>query len=101
MGGSLSDSLNESSLRQLARLACIELDAEELDRLPARFHSILGLIDRLQQVDTQGVKPLAQSFDLTLRLRDDEITTRDQRALFQSLAPEVADGLYLVPRVIE
>ncbi|WP_297449418.1 Asp-tRNA(Asn)/Glu-tRNA(Gln) amidotransferase subunit GatC [Ferrovum sp.] len=97
----MSDSLNESSLRQLARLACVELSAEELARLPTQFHSILGLIDRLQQVDTRGVKPLAQSFDLTLRLRDDEITTRDQRELFQSLAPEVADGLYLVPRVIE
>ncbi|WP_297477360.1 Asp-tRNA(Asn)/Glu-tRNA(Gln) amidotransferase subunit GatC [Ferrovum sp.] len=97
----MSDSLNESSLRHLARLACIELSAGELDHLPAQFHSILGLIDRLQQVDTQGVKPLAQSFDLPLRLREDEITTRDRRARFQSLAPEVADGLYLVPRVIE
>ncbi len=97
----MSESLNESSLQVLARLAGLELDATERARLPGQFDSILTLIERLQSVDTRGVEPLAQAFDHCGRLRDDEVTGQDQRAAFQSLAPEMAQGLYLVPRVIE
>ncbi|NDU87866.1 MAG: Asp-tRNA(Asn)/Glu-tRNA(Gln) amidotransferase subunit GatC [Ferrovum sp.] len=101
MGGVLSDPLNETSLHQLARLACIQLTEQELAVLPQQFDSILGLIDQLQAVDTHGVEPLAQAFDMPVRLRADEVTAKNQRELFQSLAPEVEKGLYLVPKVIE
>lgn len=97
----MSESLNESSLTVLARLSGLELTTEELARLPAQFDSILALIERLQQVNTQAVEPLAQAFDHCVRLRPDEVTSQDQRALFQPLAPEMADGLYLVPKVME
>ncbi len=39
--------------------------------------------------------------DITLPLRDDAVTEGDRHALYQALAPAVAGGLYLVPRVIE
>jgi aspartyl-tRNA(Asn)/glutamyl-tRNA(Gln) amidotransferase subunit C len=44
---------------------------------------------------------MAHAQDLTLRLRDDVVTEADQHALFQSVAPRVERGLYLVPKVIE
>jgi len=55
----------------------------------------------MQAVDTDGVEPMSHAQDLVLRLRDDEVTESDQRALFHSVAPQVEDGLYLVPKVIE
>jgi aspartyl-tRNA(Asn)/glutamyl-tRNA(Gln) amidotransferase subunit C len=44
---------------------------------------------------------MSHSQDLTQRLREDVVTETDQRELFQSVAPAVEDGLYLVPKVIE
>jgi len=47
------------------------------------------------------VEPMAHPLDLAARLREDVVTERDQREKFQSVAPAVEGGLYLVPRVIE
>lgn len=55
----------------------------------------------MDEVDTRSVEPLAHPLDLSARLRPDQVTESDQRDLFQSIAPEVERGLYLVPKVIE
>ena len=55
----------------------------------------------MQAVDTSAIQPMSHAQDLTQRLRDDVVTESDQRELFQSVAPQVEAGLYLVPRVIE
>jgi aspartyl/glutamyl-tRNA(Asn/Gln) amidotransferase C subunit len=57
--------------------------------------------EEMQAVDVSGVEPMAHAQDVTLRLRDDAVTEADQHALFQSVAPRVERGLYLVPKVIE
>ena len=55
----------------------------------------------MNQVDTTGVQPLSNPLDSRQRLRADEVTETDQRDKFQNIAPDVAEGLYRVPRVIE
>lgn len=62
---------------------------------------ILEMVDRLQAVNTDGVAPLSHPLDATQRLRADEVTETNQRDTFQACAPETAEGLYLVPRVVE
>jgi aspartyl-tRNA(Asn)/glutamyl-tRNA(Gln) amidotransferase subunit C len=52
-------------------------------------------------VDTTGVEPMAHAVDVMQRLREDRVTETDEHELFQSIAPQVEDGLYLVPKVIE
>ncbi len=59
------------------------------------------MIDELNAVDTKGVVPMAHAQDLMLPLREDAVTEGDQHELFQSVAPAVERGLYLVPKVIE
>lgn len=100
-GGPVSESLNETTLRALAHLSGLELQDDDLKTMLPQFDSILTLIDRLQQVDTHGVAPLAQAFDLGVRLRDDEVTSHDGRERLAPLAPEMDEGLYLVPNVME
>jgi aspartyl-tRNA(Asn)/glutamyl-tRNA(Gln) amidotransferase subunit C len=78
-----------------------DLDPAEQATLQADLNAVLGLIDRLQSVDTQGVAPLTHPQALALRLRDDAVTESDSRAALQAGAPKVESGLYLVPRVIE
>ena len=67
----------------------------------AQLTGIFGLIEDMQAVNTDGVEPMSHAQDVMLRLRDDEVTESDQHALFQSIAPQVEAGLYLVPKVIE
>lgn len=94
-------SLNADAVRRLATLARLDLDPAEQVALQADLNAVLGLIDRLQSVDTQGVAPLTHPHALALRLRGDAVSESDARAALQAGAPKVEAGLYLVPRVIE
>jgi aspartyl-tRNA(Asn)/glutamyl-tRNA(Gln) amidotransferase subunit C len=94
-------SLTPDDVRRLARLARIEIEAEESDAVLERLNGVLGLVDEIRRVDTQGIEPMAHALDVTQRLRADEARAPDEREAYQSVAPAVQDGLYLVPKVIE
>jgi len=66
-----------------------------------QLSGIFALIQKMQVVDTAGIEPMSHAQDVVLRLRDDVVTESDQHELFQSVAPKVQAGLYLVPKVIE
>jgi len=98
-------SLSHDQIRRIARLARIAVGTEEAEAVRERLNRVLGLIDQLQAVDTAGIEPMSHALDAHLprgqRLRPDAVTEADQRAQFQSGAPAVEGGLYLVPKVIE
>ena len=94
-------SFSPDDVARLARLARIDVDADAAADLCAKLDAIFGLIDALQSIDTAGIAPMAHAQDVAMPLRDDRVTTEDRRALYQAQAPAVADGLYLVPKVIE
>ena len=93
--------LSLEEIHRLARLARLELSTAEADDMRAQINGILAMIDEMRAVDTTGVAPMSHPQEVTQRLREDRVTETDQRELFHSLAPEVEDGLYLVPKVIE
>ena len=93
--------LSSEEVRRIAELARIGIGDTEAAAVQAQLNDIFGLIGRMQKVDTEGVAPMSHGQDLKLRLRDDAVTERDQRVRFQSVAPRVEQGLYLVPKVIE
>jgi aspartyl-tRNA(Asn)/glutamyl-tRNA(Gln) amidotransferase subunit C len=94
-------SLDHDQVRRLARLARIAIRPDESEAVLERLNRVLGLIEEMRRVDTTGVEPMAHAQDLVQRARDDKITESDQHNLFQSVAPAVEGGLYLVPKVIE
>ena len=94
-------SLTPEAVQRLATLARIDLGDQEQTALLADLNSVLGLIDRLQAVDTRSVAPLTHPLEMALRLREDAVTETDARASLQAGAPLVESGLYLVPKVIE
>ena len=93
--------LTLDDVQRIAQLARIDIAADEAGELLNRMTGIFGLIEEMQAVDTEGVEPMSHAQDLMLRLREDVVTETDQHALFQSIAPQVEAGLYLVPKVIE
>ena len=94
-------SLNLEQVTRIARLARIELSAAETETTRDQLNGILGFIEQLQSVDTDGIAPMAHAVDVVQRLREDKVSETDQRTAFQAVAPEVEAGLYLVPKVIE
>lgn len=94
-------SLKPEDVQRLATLARIDLDPPQQAALQADLNAVLGLIDRLQSVDTRSVEPLTHPLDIALRLREDAVTEADARAALQAGAPLIEAGLYLVPKVIE
>jgi aspartyl-tRNA(Asn)/glutamyl-tRNA(Gln) amidotransferase subunit C len=98
-------SLSQDQIARVARLARIALRPEESGAVLERLNRVLGLIDQMQAVDTSGIAPMSYPLDAVMtavqRLRPDAVTEADLRELYQSVAPAVEDGLYLVPKVIE
>jgi aspartyl-tRNA(Asn)/glutamyl-tRNA(Gln) amidotransferase subunit C len=94
-------SLTATDVARIADLARIELEPSETTEVLSRLNAILGLIETMNAVDTAGIEPMSHTQEMSLRLRDDVVTDSDSRALFQSIAPQVDAGLYLVPKVIE
>lgn len=94
-------SLSADQVNQVAHLARLEIRDEQVEQYADQLTRILDLVDQLQQVDTQGVVPMAHPLSMVQRLRPDEVTQVDQREFFPSIAPAVEDGLFLVPKVIE
>ena len=94
-------SIDEGELARIAELARLHIDGSELPALTRRLDDILGMVETLQRADTEGVAPLSNPLDAHQPLRADVVTEGDRRDEFQSIAPAVENGLYLVPKVIE
>ena len=93
--------LSREQVARIAQLARLELAPAEAEAMHAELNAILAVVDRLGQVDTAGIEPMAHPQEAIQRLREDRVTEADRRADYQAVAPAVEDGLYLVPKVIE
>lgn len=93
--------VSHAEVERIARLARLRIDPAELDDRARDLARILDLFDRLAAVDTRGVEPLSHPVAASQRLRPDEVTESVDRAALQQGAPEVEDGMYVVPCVIE
>ena len=94
-------SLTKTDIEKIAWLARLAIAEEDIPHYASELSNILALVEQMNAVDTKGILPLAHPLEITTRLRKDQITEQDQREQFQSIAPEVENGHYLVPKVIE
>jgi len=94
-------SVSPEQVRHIAKLARIAMSDEELDRLVPELNNILGWVEQLGEVDTNGVEPLTAVIDQKLRLRDDVVTDGNIRDEVLANAPEAQHGFFAVPKVIE
>jgi aspartyl-tRNA(Asn)/glutamyl-tRNA(Gln) amidotransferase subunit C len=94
-------SLDEGDVKRIARLARLEISADDGPRYAHDLSAILAFVEQMATVDTAAVVPMAHPLDAVQRLRDDVVTEENAREAFQAVAPRVERGLYLVPKVIE
>lgn len=94
-------SAEDFDIRYVARLARIELTPEEQRRLGAQLGQILGYVDKLKEVNVEGVEPTAHAFPMANVTRPDETRPSFSREDALRNAPKAASGLFVVPKIVE
>ena len=95
-------SLTSKEIETIAGLARLALRPDEIPVYADSLSRILGMVGQLDKADTARVEPMAHPLTGQVqRLREDDISSGNERDLYQRNAPQVEAGLYLVPKVIE
>jgi aspartyl-tRNA(Asn)/glutamyl-tRNA(Gln) amidotransferase subunit C len=92
---------DNDEIKKIAHLARININKNEADKVGEKLEGILGLIDQMTQVNTDGIEPMAHALDITKPLREDKVTEVDIRKKSLKLSNETHQSLFIVPRVIE
>ena len=88
-------------VNKVAMLARIKLTENEAKELGPQLSGILGYIETLSEVNTEGVPATAHPHDAAMPLRANVVTNSNRRDELQAPAPKTESGLYVVPKVIE
>ncbi|GAA0581841.1 Asp-tRNA(Asn)/Glu-tRNA(Gln) amidotransferase subunit GatC [Caenispirillum bisanense] len=94
-------SLDNTTVRNIAFLARIEVPDAELPQLAEQLTAILGFVEQLGEVDTQGVEPMTSVTDMALRWRDDVVSDGGIQQKVLANAPDAIEGFFTVPKVVE
>ncbi|MEF3075042.1 Asp-tRNA(Asn)/Glu-tRNA(Gln) amidotransferase subunit GatC [Methylobacter sp. Wu1] len=94
-------SLTTDDVKKIAHLARLGIDESDIESYAKDLSRMLDLMTQMSELNTDDVIPMAHPMDQVQRLRPDTVTERNNREQFQSIAPQVEAGLYLVPKVIE
>jgi len=93
--------ISREDVLHVARLARLALSDEEVERMRQELDGILGYIDKLSTLNTEGVEPTSHAVPLTNVMRDDEPQPSYPRDEMLANAPDRAGELFRVPRIIE
>jgi aspartyl-tRNA(Asn)/glutamyl-tRNA(Gln) amidotransferase subunit C len=93
--------LTHTDITRIAALSRLNVPATDADKTLAQLNAVMGLIETLQSVNTDGIEPMTHAVELALRARPDVVSEPNRRDDYQKCAPSVEKGLFLVPKVIE
>jgi aspartyl-tRNA(Asn)/glutamyl-tRNA(Gln) amidotransferase subunit C len=93
--------IDAATVRKVARLARIAEPEARLEPLAKELSGILAWIEQLNEVDTDGVEPMASTEAVTLPMRDDVVTDGGDPDRVLANAPKAAKGFFVVPKVVE
>jgi len=94
--------ISRETVLKIAKLSRLELSPEEIDLVESQLGRILGYVEMIQGVDTEGVEPTAHVLDVTLPLRPDVPATEViAPSAFLKAAPDSGYGFFKVPRIVD
>ena len=93
--------IDAATVRRVAKLARIREPEERLEPLAQELSSIMGWIEQLGEVDTDGVEPMASAVAVKLPLREDVVTEGGDAGAILANAPAKSNGFFVVPKVVE
>lgn len=94
-------SIDRKAVDHVARLARLDLDEAERDKMVAELQQILGHAEKIQELELDGVEPMSHSVAIVNAMRADEVTPSLSQEEALANAPEAEDGRFKVPRIIE
>lgn len=94
-------SVDQATVRHIARLARIAVTDDEARALESELSALLDWVEQLGEVDTDGVEPMTSVVHMEMKKRDDAITDGDYPDSIVANAPEREDHFFVVPKVIE
>ena len=94
-------SIDNSIVRKVGKLAKIKIKESEENKLLDELNNILGWVDELKKVDTEGVEPMLSVFNESMNMREDKSDSKFSNNLITKNAPEKKAGFFVVPKVVE
>ncbi len=93
--------IDDQLISRLEKLARLRLSSEEREKLKGDLGSILDMVEKLKELDTEGVEPLEYIFDEENILREDEVKNQLPREKAFENAPKHDEQFFKVPKVID
>ena len=94
-------SVDAKTVRYISHLARIAVTEEQVSPMERELNAILGWVEQLAEVNTEGVPPMTSVIEARLKMREDEVTDGGYPERVTGNAPEEADGFFTVPKVVE
>lgn len=94
-------SVDQKTVRHIARLARIAVRDDELEALAKELNGILDWVEQLGEVDTAEVEPMTSAVAVAMKMRDDVVKAENLQKEVTRNAPGAEDGFYVVPKVVE
>ena len=98
---SQTEPITAETVKKIARLSRLHVDADRADAMADELNGILGWIEQLNEVDVEGVKPMTSAVDMEAPMREDVVSDGNKRDAVLANAPKSDDGFYVVPRSVE
>ena len=93
--------ISEETIEYVGILAKLDLSSEQIEQAKKDMGSMLDYIDKLNELDTEGVEPMSHVFPVQNVFRQDVVTNGDNREQILKNAPGEKDGMFMVPRTVE
>ena len=94
-------SLDRDDVRKIAFLARIKIDDAELDPLADELNGIIGWVEQLGEVKTDGIKPMTSVTEMLAPQRPDQVTDGNVTEKVLANAPDRVKDFYAVPKVVD
>ncbi|MCH5254994.1 MAG: Asp-tRNA(Asn)/Glu-tRNA(Gln) amidotransferase subunit GatC [Lachnospiraceae bacterium] len=97
----MANIINDETIEYVGILAKLELSEEEKEQAKKDMGRMLDYIDKLGELNTDGVEPMSHVFPVQNVFREDIVSNSDIREELLSNAPEQKDGMFVVPKTFE
>ena len=97
----MAERITDETIEYVGILAKLELSDEEKEQAKKDMTNMLNYIDKLNELDTDGVEPMSHVFPVNNVFREDVVSNGDDRENILANAPEEKDGSFMVPKTVE
>ena len=89
------------TIKHISKLSRISVDDKKADKLAGDLNSIFDFIEKLNELNTDKVEPLTSVAETTLKLRNDDVKSKDIRNQILKNSPDENEDFFVVPKVVE